>query len=113
MRTRRVGLPAPSEARQAGLRQRIIPDKACCLPSRPSANGMSALARAEGLLGTPDGARAWDTFMTLAATTKKLDVSFCQYLHDRICPTNQIPPLANLVEQAAKELNLGWSWSTA
>jgi len=68
---------------------------------------------------TPDGARAWDTFMTLAATTKKLDVSFYQYLHDRICAqhllgqTNQIPPLANLVEQAAKELNLGWSWSTA
>ena len=62
---------------------------------------------------TPDGARAWDTFMTLAATTKKLGVSFYQYLHDRICQTNQIPPLANLVEQAAKELNLGWSWSSA
>lgn len=62
---------------------------------------------------TPDGTRAWDTFMTLAATTKKLDVSFYQYIHDRICQTNQIPPLALLVEQAAQELNLGWSWSSA
>lgn len=62
---------------------------------------------------TPDGARAWDTFMTLAATTKKLGVSFYQYIHDRICQTNQIPPLASLVEKAAKELNLGWSWSSA
>lgn len=68
---------------------------------------------------TPDGTRAWDTFMTLAATTKKLDVSFYaqhllgQYIHARICQTNQIPPLALLVEQAAQELNLGWSWSSA
>jgi hypothetical protein len=62
---------------------------------------------------SPDGVRAWDTFMTLAATTKKLGVSFYQYIHDRISGANQIPPLASLVEKAAKELNLGWSWSTA
>ena len=62
---------------------------------------------------TQDGVRAWDTFMTLAATAKKLGVSFYQYIHDRISGTNQIPPLASLVEEAAKELNLGWSWSSA
>jgi hypothetical protein len=62
---------------------------------------------------TQDGVRAWDTFMTLAATTKKLGVSFYQYIHDRISEMNQIPPLASLVEKAAKELNLGWSWSSA
>lgn len=62
---------------------------------------------------TQEGVRAWDTFMTLAATAKKLGVSFYQYIHDRICQTNQIPPLASLVEKAAKELNLGWSWSSA
>ena len=62
---------------------------------------------------TPEGLRAWDTFMTLAATAKKLGVSFYQYIHDRIGQTNQIPPLASLVEKAAKELNLGWAWSSA
>jgi len=59
---------------------------------------------------TQDGARAWDTFMTLAATTKKLGVSFYQYIHDRISGANQIPRLADLVEKKAKELHLGRSW---
>jgi hypothetical protein len=62
---------------------------------------------------TQDGVRAWDTFMTLAATTKKLGVSFYQYIHDRISGANQIPRLANLVEKAAQELNLGESWLIA
>lgn len=62
---------------------------------------------------TPDGVRAWDTFMSLAATTRKLGISFYQYIHDRISRTNQIPPLANLIETQAKELALGASWSIA
>jgi len=62
---------------------------------------------------TQDGRKAWDTFMTLAATTKKLGVSFYAYVQDRIAGTHHIPPLAELVEKAAKELNLGWSWSVA
>jgi len=32
---------------------------------------------------TDGGRRAWDTFMTLAETARKLDVSFYAYLHDR------------------------------
>ena len=62
---------------------------------------------------TQDGRKAWDTFMTLAATTKKLGVSFYAYVQDRIAGTHHIPPLAELVEKAAIELNLGWSWSVA
>lgn len=62
---------------------------------------------------TRDGRKAWDTFMTLAATTKKLGVSFYAYVQDRIAGTHHIPPLADLVEKAAFELNLGWSWSVA
>lgn len=62
---------------------------------------------------TQDGRKAWDTFMTLAATAKKLGVSFYAYVQDRITGTHHIPPLAELVEKAAKELNLGWSWSVA
>jgi hypothetical protein len=60
---------------------------------------------------TQEGVRAWDTFATLAATAKKLGASFYRYLHDRISAEHQIPPLADLVEQRAKDLNLGWSWA--
>jgi len=62
---------------------------------------------------TQDGRKAWDTFMTLAATSKKLSVSFYAYVRDRIAGTHSIPPLAELVEKAALDLNLGWSWSVA
>jgi len=53
---------------------------------------------------TEAGKRAWDTFMTLAETTKKLDVSFYTYLHDRITGANAILPLADLITQAAANL---------
>ena len=62
---------------------------------------------------TQAGVRAWDTFATLAATSKKLGVSFYQYIYDRISGENQIPPMADLVTKAAKKLNLGWSFSVA
>lgn len=60
---------------------------------------------------TLDGVRAWDTFATLAATAKKLGVSFYRYLHDRISADNQIPPLADLLKQRAIDLHLGSSWA--
>jgi hypothetical protein len=60
---------------------------------------------------TPDGVRAWDTFATLAATAKKLGVSFYHYLHDRISAENQIALLADLFVARAKDLHLGWSWA--
>jgi hypothetical protein len=62
---------------------------------------------------TQDGVNAWDTFMSLAATTRKLGISFYQYIHDRISKTNQIPSLASLIEVRASELRLGASWSAA
>jgi hypothetical protein len=62
---------------------------------------------------TQEGMRAWDTFMTLAETTKKLNVSFFHYIHDRISGANIFPRLADLVEKAAMNLNLGASWSVA
>ena len=62
---------------------------------------------------TQEGVHAWDTFMTLAATARKLGLSFYAYIHDRISGTNQIPPMATLVEQRACELKLGRCWATA
>jgi hypothetical protein len=62
---------------------------------------------------TKDGIKAWDTFMSLAATAKKLDISFHQYIHDSVSRANEIPSLASLIEARACELELGASWSVA
>jgi hypothetical protein len=62
---------------------------------------------------TQAGVRAWDTFASLAATTKKLGISFYHFIQDRISATNHIPLLADLVSKAAKDLSLGWSFSPA
>lgn len=62
---------------------------------------------------TAEGARAWDTFMSLADTTRKLGVSFYHYIHDRIRGEQQIPPLADIIDKQAQELNLGASWATS
>lgn len=60
---------------------------------------------------TSQGTKAWDTVMSLAATAKKLGVNFYQYIHDRISGANQIPSLASIIDERAKELNLGTSWA--
>jgi hypothetical protein len=62
---------------------------------------------------TQDGRRAWDTFMSLAETCKKVGVSFYAYLRNRMSGSNAIPHLAELVTKTARELNLGRSWSAA
>jgi hypothetical protein len=59
------------------------------------------------------GAKAWDTFMTLAATTHKLGVSFFAYLEDRLHQAGRIPPLADLIRERASTLNLNASWTPA
>ena len=60
---------------------------------------------------TDAGARAWDTFQTLAATAAKLDISFYQYVSDRLWQTNQLPTLADLITERAASRNLGGSWT--
>jgi transposase IS66 family protein len=50
---------------------------------------------------SPAGAAAWDTFMTLAATTRKLGLDFAAYLTDRFTQAGQIPPLADLIAARA------------
>ena len=58
------------------------------------------------------GAKAWDTFMTLAATTQQLGVSFIAYLQDRFRQVGQIPPLADLLRARAATPTLGGSWAS-
>src|SRR6516165_10767117 len=62
---------------------------------------------------TREGATAWDTFMTLAATATKLGVSFYLYIQDRVSGAFQMPSLASLIAERAKVLNLGASWDTS
>jgi hypothetical protein len=59
---------------------------------------------------TAEGAKAWDTFMSLADTARKLGVSFYHVIHDRVSGANQLPSLADIIDERAQELNLGASW---
>ncbi len=62
---------------------------------------------------TQDGKKAWDTFMSLAATAKKLGVSFYEYVCDRLSGANKIPSLADLIAQQAQQRQLDASWNTS
>jgi hypothetical protein len=59
------------------------------------------------------GTKAWDTFMTLSATAKKLGINSFNYLYDRISGSFQIPALADIISQRAQECPLGISWDTS
>jgi len=55
---------------------------------------------------SPAGSAAWDTFMTLAATARKLGVAFAAYLRDRFTRDGQVPPLADLITARSAQLAL-------
>jgi len=57
------------------------------------------------------GTNAWDTFMSISATAKKLGINFYDYICDRISVACQMPSMAELITKRAQELNLGASWS--
>jgi hypothetical protein len=58
------------------------------------------------------GTNAWDTFMSISATAKKLGINFYHYICDRISGTCQMLSMAELITKRAQELNLGASWSS-
>ena len=57
------------------------------------------------------GIKAWDTFQTLLGTASKLDVSFIDYIMDRVSGLYKMPSLASVITQRASELKLGDSWN--
>ncbi|MGH7412520.1 MAG: IS66 family transposase [Candidatus Methylomirabilis sp.] len=61
---------------------------------------------------TDSGTQAWDTFQTVAATASKLGISFYHYLYDRMSGANRMPALAEVIEERARDLDLGASWRT-
>jgi hypothetical protein len=86
------------------------------LHNNPAELGARGRVRKRGVSFGPrteDGKQAWDTFMTLAATTKKLQVSFYEYVRDRVLKKNAIPPLPELIQKAARELMQGQPYSLA
>ena len=59
---------------------------------------------------TDEGSQAWDTFMTLSETCKKLGVSFYHYIRDRITESYHLPSLADLIRLRAQTMELGAAW---
>lgn len=59
---------------------------------------------------TSDGIRAWDTFQTLVATAKKLEVNIFHYFQDRLLQAHALPSLASLITEQALLMGLGASW---
>ncbi|MGB5714089.1 MAG: hypothetical protein WBM44_24655 [Waterburya sp.] len=45
--------------------------------------------------------------MSLVATTRKLGISFFEYVRDRICETGTIPPLAAIIREKSSLHCLG------
>ncbi|MEA3341050.1 MAG: transposase [Chloroflexota bacterium] len=52
---------------------------------------------------TDDGTKAWEVFLSLLDTCRKNDVSFYDYLCDRISKSYEMPPLASLVSARARD----------
>ncbi len=61
---------------------------------------------------TAEGTRAWDTFLSLVATTRKLGVSFFEYVRDRRGKLGRIDPLADIIRKRASANPLGLSWKS-
>jgi len=49
-----------------------------------------------------DGVAAWDSFMTLAETAKKLGVSFYEYVFDRVTQAYRLPSLPKLIRERSQ-----------
>ncbi len=47
--------------------------------------------------------------MFLVATTRKLGISFFEYMRDRISQIGDIPPLVNLIREKSSN-PFGWLW---
>ncbi len=59
---------------------------------------------------TPQGTKAWDIFMSLVDTTRKLGISFFQYMRDRISRIGNIPSLATIIREKSSFNLFGGSW---
>jgi len=74
----------------------------------------SRVRKRDGSFGprTAQGTQGWDTFQTIAATAKKLKVSFYHYIRDRVSGSHTMPSLADQIRQRAEQQPLGNSWNS-
>ncbi|MEH1794966.1 hypothetical protein [Nostoc sp.] len=54
--------------------------------------------------------KAWDIFMSLVSTTRKLEISFFDYMRDRISQIGNIPSLGTIIRGKSVLNPFGWSW---
>ena len=59
---------------------------------------------------TQQGTKAWDIFMSLVDTTRKLGISFFEYIQERISHIENIPLLGTIIQEKSSSNPLGWSW---
>ena len=59
---------------------------------------------------TQQGTSSWDIFMSLVATTRKLGISFFEYIRDRISKIGNTPSLGTLIREKSVSNSFGWSW---
>ncbi|MEG4458974.1 hypothetical protein QUA58_29755 [Microcoleus sp. N9_A1] len=59
---------------------------------------------------TCEGTKAMDIFMSLVATTRKLGISFFEYMHDRISHRGNIPALGMIIREQSSLCSFGVSW---
>ena len=59
---------------------------------------------------TIEGTQAWDTFLSLVATTRQLGISFFDYVRDRISQLGIIPSLSTIIREKSSLHPLGLSW---
>ena len=59
---------------------------------------------------TAQGTNAWDIFMSLVDTTRKLGISFFAYIRDRISSLELIPPLDSIIQNLSSLYSFGSSW---
>ena len=57
-----------------------------------------------------EGTQAWDTFMSLVATTRKLGISFFEYIRDGIFQVGNIPSLGTIIREKSFLNPFGCSW---
>ncbi len=59
---------------------------------------------------TIEGTKAWDIFISLVATTRKLGISFFEYMRDRSSQLGNIPSLATLIREQSSNHSFDGSW---
>ena len=59
---------------------------------------------------TQQGTKAWDIFMSLVDTTRKLGISFFEYMRDRISRVGNIPSLGTIIREKSYSNPFAWSW---